>query len=182
VAGAELRTARHQRRAADGGKAEGDPLHARRPFARQPQAVSGESEAGEIAEQGRIAELGQPDSRMPRSKVSGEKEGGAGKRDGHLAAGPVHRLAHRARQQPEEGQSERQPPEAGGDGPGVSQAHQPRPERQRRIAEQQRRIGEAVGAGGIAHPLRLGASTARWKVEARKIHKPDLSLGRPNPH
>ena len=66
------------------------------------------------------------------------------------ASGPAGRPARASSEQERQGQ--RQPPEAGRDRPDVGQAHQPRPERQRDIAEQQCRRRPKRCGGRIVHP------------------------------
>ena len=91
---------------------------------------------------------------MPGRKVGGEEEGGESQRGRHPAAGPMHRLPRGSGQQPKERQRQRQPPKAGRDRAGVRHPHKPGPEGQGSIAEQQRRVSEAMGVGGAGHDIR----------------------------
>ena len=69
--------------------------------------------------------------------------------------GQCSRLAGDSRDHEQERQSEREPPEAGGDRSDVRQAHHPRPEGERDIAEQQCRKGEADEDRRVAHRVAL---------------------------
>ena len=92
VARAQFIASGHQQCAADSGKNERRALDARWPLTHQPQAPGGEGEARDIAEQGRIAELGQADSGVPRGKIGGEEESGEQQGPDQGAARPVRAL------------------------------------------------------------------------------------------
>ena len=63
---------------------------------------------------------------------------------------------------PQERDGERQPPEAGGDGAGVGEPHQPWPEGECGIADEQCGEGEGVGPE-VSHGPRLAASGSAIK-------------------
>ena len=83
---------------------------------------------------------GRAHRRSPRRRWSDQRARAA-------SAPPARRRCATSQQQRKR---ERQPPEAGRDRPDVGQAHHPRPERQRDIAEQERGEGERVRVGLVA--------------------------------
>jgi len=107
VAGAKLGAAGHQQGRAERRQDQRRALQRGRPAPRQPQPPGGKGEARDIAEQGRVAELGQVNAGVPGGKVGGEEESGDGDDDGGGPPRPVRRLAHGPRQQPEEGKRQR---------------------------------------------------------------------------
>ena len=116
--------------------------------AQQDEAVDREQEAREIAEQGRVGELGAQDALVPGGEVGGEEQAAGGDRRDQRPAGKRPPRALPPAHPGEEGQRQRQPPEAGRHRPDVGEPHHPRPGRQEQIGEDQRRKGEA-GRGGV---------------------------------
>jgi hypothetical protein len=101
----------------------------------EEEAVEGEDEASGVAEQRRIAELGQPYPRIPCGEVERVEDCRCVDDRDQRAAWPVRSLAGDARNQPQERQCEKQSPEADGNRPHVRQPHEPRPESERDVAD-----------------------------------------------
>src|SRR4029078_6829109 len=81
----KLEAAAHQQGCTDCGESERESLDPRWPAACQPQSPGGEAEARNIAEQGRVAELGHVDADVPSGEIRSEEEGGGGDERGQLA-------------------------------------------------------------------------------------------------
>jgi hypothetical protein len=132
----------HQQRGSGRRQQEGDGLDRPRQSLQDDEAVDDEDEAGGVAEQAGIGELGQADPDMPGGEVHRQEQPARGD-DRHQA--PRRRLPPRLlppRQQSEEGNGQRQPPEAGGDRADVRQPDHPRAEGEDEVAEDQRGKGE----------------------------------------
>src|SRR3954447_6652030 len=102
----------------------------------EPQPPAGEGEAGQIAEQGRVAELGQVNADMPKGEVGSEKEGRRGNQQRELTPRPVNGLLRHGSNDEQKRQRQRQAPEPGGDWARPRQPDQPRAERQRAAADE----------------------------------------------
>ncbi len=72
---------------------------------------------------------------MPRGKIGGEEQCREGDGDGQGAARQMDRLTEQMRDQPQEGQRQREPPEAGRDWPDPGIADEERPGGERDIAD-----------------------------------------------
>src|SRR3954453_15989929 len=148
IAGAELKAASHEQGRTEGGEGQSKTLDPRRPFAGEPQPPAGEGEAGQIAEQGRVAELGQVNADVPKGQDGSEKEGRRGNQQRELTPRPVNGLLRHGSNDEQKRQRQGQAPEPGGDWARPRQPHQPRAERQRAAADEHGRKGEWMGSGG----------------------------------
>ena len=83
---------------------------------------------------------------MPRGEIGGKEEGREQDRPDQCRARPTDRLADHQRDQEQERQGQRHPPEARGDRPDPGVADEERPGGKRDIADQQRREGPAMRA------------------------------------
>ena len=172
----EFGAAAHQKRRSDRCQDERRRLHRRRPAARQPQAPGGEGEARDIAEQGRIAELGHVDPDVPGGEIGGEEEACEGNdASPSAAARPVHRLSSQSRdaRTGTAGRAKsRQKPAATGPTPASRTSQGPK--RERAASDQKRRKGERMMARTVAL-VALRPSEAPRKPElAGQTYKADL--------
>ena len=88
---------------------------------------------------------------MPRHKIGGEEKGGGGDGDCQGPARPVNRLVRRPGEQEQEGQRQRQPPEARSDRPDSGMADEEGPRGERNIADQQRGESPAMRSWQVSN-------------------------------
>src|SRR3954447_5260328 len=165
----ELKAAPHQQGRAQGGKPKCNALRSRRQGARDPQSPGNEGEGRDIAEQGRIAELGHVNPDVPGGEIGGEKECREGRDRGQALARPMDGLAGQCSDREKKRKRERQPPEAGGDRTSPGQSNEPGTKCQCAAPDQDCGEGERMVArliGWAAHVTAIGGSPRRRKSQA----------------
>ena len=113
-------------------------LRAGRPGARDDEAVDREDQRGVVAEQGGVGELGVVDPDMPGGEIAGEQQPRGEQHPAEPAALREWPATGGAREQQQQRRGERDAPESGGDRPDIRHPHEPRAERERDIAADQR--------------------------------------------
>ncbi len=132
---AEFVAAAHQQRGPGTGEPKCKDLSGRGGPMREKQPVNREYEAASIPEKGRIPELGHANSGVPGCKIERIENRCNRDRKNKRLDRPMRPLAGSVGNHEQEGQSQREPPEAGGHWAHVCKPYHPRAESQGDIAD-----------------------------------------------